>query len=170
MRARWTAYIPRKMSPPTRPRSCYISIQWSVLTAAPAFRCARFRPSSHSTICQRSGTLLPSAMPSTSGGSAALTFSGLDQKARVPVWRAPFTLESSLKSCWLLSFVRVAEDLGVLTGMGLDRVKDVDVFVLVHAQDKGFREFANVIVNLEPMTLRLGEHHHRTHSDRRRKD
>ena len=42
-----------------------------------------------------------------------------------------------------------------LAGMGLHRVKNADVLMLVHAQDEGLWQVALVIVDFEPVTLRL---------------
>ena len=40
---------------------------WNASTAEPAFRCARFPPSSRSMICRRSGTPSPRATPHITG-------------------------------------------------------------------------------------------------------
>src|ERR1700688_3651818 len=174
MRVRWTAYIPRKMSPPTRPRSCCISIRWSGLTAVPAFRYARFRPSSRSTICRRSGTLSPSATPNTSGGNPAFGYRlfalGSGSEARVLVWaRASLRCGCLAIRVRPLSLIRVSQDFRVFAGMRFHRVENADVFMLVHAHDVGLGHVALVIVDLKPVTLRFGQHENRT-TDRRRKD
>ena len=54
-----------------------------------------------------------------------------------------------------LSLIRVSQDLRVFAGVGLHRVKNADVLMLVHAQDEGLWQVALVIVDFEPVTLRL---------------
>src|SRR5207249_7410808 len=62
-------FIPKRMSPRSRKRRCCTSTRSSVSTVELACRCVRYRRSSRSMICQRSGRISPSATPSTTGGS-----------------------------------------------------------------------------------------------------
>src|SRR5271165_1981317 len=68
MRVRSIASIPKKTAISTRRKRCCISTRWSASIAARAFRCARFRRSSPSTTCRKSGRNTPSATPSTLAG------------------------------------------------------------------------------------------------------
>src|ERR1039457_6951764 len=66
--ARWTAFIPKRMSRATPRLNCCTSTRSNASTAAPACRFARSRRFSRWTTCRKSGRTSPPRTPHTTAG------------------------------------------------------------------------------------------------------